>query len=128
MTGSTPERWTAAGAVLAGLAVAAGAFGAHLLREVLAEPALAIWETAARYQIYHGLALVLAGHRMSRRPTPLLQQACRLFLAGIVLFSGSLYLLAVTGTAALGAITPFGGVAFLAGWGCFATSALRRSS
>ena len=127
MTGRTPEHWTAAGAVLAGLAVAAGAFGAHLFRDLLTGPSLAAYETAARYQMYHALALTLAGHRMSRRPTPLLQHACRLFLTGIVVFSGSLYFLAFTGAGEFGAIAPIGGVALLAGWGCFAASALSRS-
>lgn len=127
MTGATPERWTAAGAVLAGVAVLAGAFGAHLLQGVLEEGRLATYETAARYQMYHALALTLAGHRMSRRPTPLLQNACRFFAVGILLFSGSLYLLAFTGVGILGAIAPAGGLAFVFGWGCFAISALRRS-
>lgn len=121
----TPERWTATGAILAGLAVAAGAFGAHLLGDTLPESARATWETAARYQMYHGLALVLAGHRMARRPTPLLEKACWLFAAGILLFSGSLYLLTFTQTAGLGSITPLGGIALMAGWACFAASALR---
>jgi uncharacterized membrane protein YgdD (TMEM256/DUF423 family) len=120
------ERWTAAGAFLAGLAVLAGAFGAHLLRNTLSDTALASWETAARYQMYHGLALMVAGHRLARRPTPPLEKACWLFAAGVLLFSGSLYLLAFTGAGWLGAITPLGGIAFLAGWVCFAASALQR--
>jgi uncharacterized membrane protein YgdD (TMEM256/DUF423 family) len=128
MTGHLPERWTAAGAGLAGLAVLAGAFGAHWLKDLMSETAIATFETAARYQMYHALALTLAGHRMSRRPTPLLQWSCRLFVLGIILFSGSLYLLAFTGTRGFGAITPLGGVAFLAGWCCFGISAMRRAA
>ena len=114
------EHWTAFGAVVAGLAVAAGAFGAHLLRDSLSVAGLASWDTAARYQMYHGLALVIAGHRLVHRPGPALRNACWLFAAGIVLFSGSLYALALTGSTRLGMITPLGGVALLAGWAMLA--------
>jgi uncharacterized membrane protein YgdD (TMEM256/DUF423 family) len=87
--------------------------------------ALDTWETAARYQMYHGLTLVIVGHRLVRRPSRLLRNACRFFGAGVVLFSGSLYALALTGSTWLGAITPLGGVALLLGWGCFAAAVLR---
>ena len=122
------ERWergvTTAGAVLAGLAVAAGAFGAHALRNRLGAAELAVWETAVRYQMYHALALLLAGRVLAHNPARLLRLAGVLFGMGIVLFSGSLYLLAVTGQRWLGAITPFGGVAFLLGWASFALASL----
>jgi uncharacterized membrane protein YgdD (TMEM256/DUF423 family) len=128
----TGDRWEraalAGGALFAGLAVAAGAFGAHALRNTLDPAALATWETAARYQMYHGLALLLTTRPHSGRIPPLLRAAAVLFGAGIVLFSGSLYVLAVTGRRWAGAITPIGGVAFLAGWACFAAGCLRPTS
>ena len=121
----SPLRWAGTGAVLAGLAVLAGAFGAHALRARLGEGSLAIWETAARYQMYHGLALLASGALPPLRGLRLLRAARRLFLAGVLLFSGSLYGLALFGVAALGAITPLGGAALLAGWGCFALALFR---
>lgn len=121
----SPLRWAATGAVLAGLAVLAGAFGAHALRARLGEDSLAIWETAARYQMYHGLALLASGALPPLRDLRLLRTGRRLLLAGVLLFSGSLYGLALLGVAALGAITPLGGAALLAGWGCLALALLR---
>ncbi len=105
--------------------MAAGAFGAHALRARLDPSALAIFETAARYQMYHALALLAVAWAMSRWPSSMLHAAGWLFLAGIVLFSGSLYALALTGVRGLGAITPLGGVAFLAGWLCLALGVRR---
>ena len=104
------------GALLAFLAVAAGAFGAHAIRGRLAPELLDTFETAARYQMYHALALLAAAWVGERWPGPASLAAGWLFVAGIVLFSGSLYLLSLTGTRWLGAITPFGGLAFLVGW------------
>jgi uncharacterized membrane protein YgdD (TMEM256/DUF423 family) len=104
------------GALSAGLAVAAGAFGAHALKTRLSADLLAVFETAARYQIYHALALVAVAAVLTRWPAPPVRAAGWLFLAGTTLFSGSLYLLALTGTRWLGAITPLGGVCFIAGW------------
>jgi uncharacterized membrane protein YgdD (TMEM256/DUF423 family) len=101
------------GCVLGFLGVAAGAFGAHALRGRVPPDLLAVFETAARYQMYHAVAL-LASSRVAGRPGGVV--AGWLFAAGVVLFSGSLYLLALTGTRWLGAVTPLGGVAFLAGW------------
>ena len=127
MTDSTPvspTHWVALGAVLAGLAVAAGAFGAHALRTQLSPAELATFETAARYQMYHALALVAVG-LLEQRANRLLTMAGWAFLAGIVLFSGSLYGLALTGIRGLGAITPLGGLGFLAGWGLVAWTAFR---
>jgi len=103
------------GAALAALAVVAGAFGAHALRARLSPPDLATFETAARYQMYHAFALMVVG-LLADRGSLCAPHAGWLFLAGIALFSGSLYLLALTDQRWLGAVTPFGGVAFIAGW------------
>ena len=111
------------GALSAFLAVAAGAFGAHALRGRLSPDLLAVFETAARYQMYHALALIAVAWAVVRWPGPLSQWAGWLFLVGTVLFSGSLYALALSGVRWLGAITPLGGIAFLAGWVCLALSA-----
>ena len=104
------------GALLAFLAVGAGAFGAHALRERLTPDLLEVFETAARYQMYHALALFAVAWGVDRWPGGVTTAAGWLFVAGIVLFSGSLYLLSLSGVRWLGAITPFGGLAFLAGW------------
>lgn len=106
------------GALSALLAVAAGAFGAHALRARLDPAALAVFETGARYQMYHALALLAVAWAASRWPSPWIARAGWLFVLGTVVFSGSLYLLALTGVRWLGAVTPLGGAAFLAGWGC----------
>lgn len=111
----------AMGGINGALAVAAGAFGAHGLRERLDARSLEIFETAARYQMYHALAIVLCGVLATRGAAT----AGWLFQAGIVVFSGSLYALAITGVKGLGAITPLGGVAFLVGWGWLVVTALR---
>ena len=116
----------ALGSLLAGLAVAAGAFGAHALRARLSAADLAIYETAARYQMYHAVALIVVALVLQRWPGGLPQWAGWLFVVGIALFSGSLYVLVFSGQRWLGAVTPLGGVAFLTGWGCLALHALRR--
>jgi uncharacterized membrane protein YgdD (TMEM256/DUF423 family) len=113
------------GAASALLAVAAGAFGAHALRARLSAEMLAVFETGARYQMYHALGLLAAAWAVSRWPGPWVVRAGWLFLAGTVLFSGSLYILALSGIRWLGAVTPFGGVAFLAGWACLILAARR---
>ncbi len=108
-----------AGAVNAALAVALGAFGAHALKEKLSEHYLAIWETAVQYQMFHALGLIAIGILMSSSllgPISQLNWAGWLLLAGIIIFSGSLYILSLTGIGVLGAITPIGGVAFIIGW------------
>src|SRR5436190_7898399 len=105
-----------AGAVAGLIGVGFGAFGAHGLRGRLTPDMLAVFETGVRYHMYHALALLLTAALMPRVPGKAIVAAGWLFVAGIVLFSGSLYLLAVTGVTILGAITPIGGVAFLAGW------------
>jgi uncharacterized membrane protein YgdD (TMEM256/DUF423 family) len=99
------------------LAVAAGAFGAHALKSRLAPDMLSVWQTGVQYHAWHGLALALAGVLMLQMPgRGGFAIAAWCFVAGIVLFSGSLYALALSGVRGLGAITPFGGLAFLAGW------------
>ena len=113
------------GALLAFLAVAAGAFGAHAIRSRLSPDLLEVFETAARYHFFHALGLMVTAFAADRWPGPAIQLAGWLFLAGIVLFSGSLYLLSLTGLRWLGAITPFGGLAFLAGWLCLAWAGWR---
>lgn len=113
------------GAILGGLSVAAGAFASHALREKLSERALQIFETAARYQMYHAIALVLVALLLSRAPIPqpTLVAAGWAFIIGIALFSGSLYALSLTNIKVLGAIAPLGGAAFIAGWGSLAIAA-----
>jgi len=115
------------GALAGFVGVALGAFGAHGLRGRLSPDMLAVFETGVRYQMYHALALMLtAAIMMSGRLEGgrAIAAAGWLFIAGIVLFSGSLYLLAVTGVTVLGAITPIGGVLFLLGWACLAIATL----
>ena len=118
------RRLTSPGAVAGLIAVGFGAFGAHGLRGRLTPDMLAVFETGVRYHMYHALALLLTAALMPRVPGKAIVAAGWLFVAGIVLFSGSLYLLAVTGVTILGAVTPFGGVAFLAGWAALAIASL----
>jgi uncharacterized membrane protein YgdD (TMEM256/DUF423 family) len=122
------SRWVlSAGAGFALLAVILGAFAAHGLKAVLDTQQLALFETASKYQMYHALALLVVGvmltnPQFSRR---LLKLAVLAFILGIILFSGSLYLLALVGVSWLGAITPLGGIAFLSGWLIMIIAALR---
>ena len=113
-----------AGALAALVGVGFGAFGAHGLRGRLSAEMLTVFETGVRYQMYHALALMALAALSDRLNGRLIEAAGWLFVAGIVLFSGSLYLLAVTGVTVLGAITPIGGVAFLAGWACLVLATL----
>jgi uncharacterized membrane protein YgdD (TMEM256/DUF423 family) len=119
------------GSVLGGLAVVLGAFGSHTLKTRLTSEQLANFETGVRYQMYHSLALFLVAFGLwlnnisPRLSTPALLLAAGLFFGvGILLFSGSLYLLTATGKRWLGIITPFGGFALIAGWLCLALSVL----
>ena len=114
------------GACFGGLGVAAGAFGAHTLKSILPAEMLNVFETAVRYQMYHALALLAVGSVLHRQPGEASQTAGWLFVAGIVLFSGSLYLLAFSGIRWLGAITPLGGLAFILGWGLLGWNAWRN--
>lgn len=116
----------AAGALSACLAVAAGAFGAHALRATLEPGALAVFETAARYQLVHALAVVVVAALLERPRHPAVRRAAWAFLAGTVLFSGSLYALALTGTRWWGAVTPLGGAGFIGGWLLLAWGSWRR--
>ena len=109
-----------AGACLGFLGVAAGAFGAHALRSQLAPAMMSAFETAARYQLLHALALVAVALALERRGSRAVAAAGALFIAGCVLFSGSLYALALAGSPAWGLVTPFGGACFLGGWVCLA--------
>ncbi|HEX4627191.1 MAG TPA: DUF423 domain-containing protein [Gemmatimonadales bacterium] len=104
------------GGASAFVAVAAGTFGAHALRARLSPDRLAVFETGARYQIYHALALWAVAWALTRWPGPTVRAAGWLFVAGTVIFSGSLYLLSLTGARVFGAVTPLGGLALLAGW------------
>ncbi len=116
----------AAGAFSACIAVALGAFGAHGLKHRLDADMLAVFEIGVRYQMYHAFALLGVGLAFTKWPGALMSAAGWLFIAGTVLFSGSLYQLSLTGTKWLGAITPFGGVLWMAGWLCLALGALRH--
>jgi len=104
------------GAVAGFLTVALGAFGAHALKPLLSPEMLAIYDKGVQYQGLHTLALLTTGLLLRESPQPALRWAGRLFVLGIILFCGSLYLLAITQTRILGLITPFGGLSFLAGW------------
>jgi uncharacterized membrane protein YgdD (TMEM256/DUF423 family) len=118
-------RWFAIGALTGALGVALGAFGAHGLKTRVSAEMVAVWETGARYHVLHALALLATGWACERWPGGFASAAGWLFVAGVVLFSGSLYALAVTGARAVGAITPIGGLCFIAGWACLATAAMR---
>src|SRR5262245_47343178 len=117
--------WLVAGGASGFLAVAAGAFGAHALADIIA-PNVETYRTAAQYHLIHSLALVVVGLLRDRRQSMQLSLAAWSFLAGIVLFSGSLYALALSGIRQLGAITPLGGVAFLGGWLALAWTGLSQ--
>ena len=115
-------------ALLLFAAVGLGAFGAHALKARLAPDMQAIWQTAVHYHAWHALGLLALGLFTMQRPdAPGASLAAWLFVAGIALFSGSLYALALSGVRGLGAVTPFGGVAFLAGWLAFAWAAWRTA-
>ena len=113
------------GALNAFVAVAAGAFGAHGLKARLPSDLLAIFETGARYHLFHALGLIAVGVIAHLRPSSLVNASGWALFAGILIFSGSLYVLALTGTRWLGAITPLGGLSFLAGWALLALAAWR---
>jgi uncharacterized membrane protein YgdD (TMEM256/DUF423 family) len=119
-----PRFFLVIGAVAAGLAVVAGAFGAHLLAQHLTPARLNTFETAVRYQMYHALALLFVGVAIAQWPSWQLSWAGYAFLTGIILFSGSLYGLALAGASWLGPITPLGGVAFITGWALVAWGVL----
>ena len=117
-----------AGAINMFIAVAAGAFGAHALRQSLSPEMLTIWHTAANYQMIHALGLIAIGILMPRYQTVVMKRAGIIMLIGILIFSGSLYALAISGIRVLGAITPVGGMAFLAAWAMLAWAAAPHKS
>lgn len=119
-----PRFFLLIGAIAAGLAVVGGAFGAHWLAQHLAPTRLNTFETAVRYQMYHALALLFVGVALAQWPSRQLSWAGYSFMTGIILFSGSLYGLALAGASWLGPITPLGGVAFIAGWALVAWGVL----
>lgn len=122
----TAKLWLALGAAYGFLAVGLGAFGAHALKARLTPDLLAVWRTAVEYHFYHALALLAVG-LLARQlpPSGALNASGVCFALGVLLFSGSLYALALSGVRVLGAITPLGGVLFLVGWACLVWVALK---
>ncbi|WP_027085472.1 DUF423 domain-containing protein [Cohnella panacarvi] len=117
-------RYVKIGALAAMLSVALGAFGAHALKDELSSDMMDVYQTGVQYHMLHAIGILLVALLIDRLPRPKLALwSARLLLAGVVLFSGSLYALALSGVEALGAITPLGGVAFIAGWICLALAA-----
>lgn len=105
------------------ISVAAGAFGAHGLKKILEPRMLEVWQTAAQYQMYHALALLAVAWLISKQPSGAATAAGWAFVVGVLVFSGTLYAMALSGVKILGAITPIGGVAFIVGWICLAVGA-----
>ena len=120
-----PATWFAIGSILGAVGVALGAFGAHGLKSRVGPDLLVVWETGVKYHLVHVLALLATAWASDRWGGPWTAAAGWLFVAGIVIFSGSLYVLVLSGQRWLGAITPIGGVAFIAGWVALAVAALR---
>lgn len=114
-------------AVILMIGVAAGAFGAHGLKRIVDTDMLAIWHTAVLYQLVHGLGMLLLALLAAQIGAPLLGAAGAVMLAGVLIFSGSLYVLVLTGTKWLGAITPIGGMAFIVAWAMVAWAAWRAA-
>tara|TARA_B110000444_G_scaffold3596_1_gene3325 strand:+ start:2909 stop:3277 length:369 start_codon:yes stop_codon:yes gene_type:complete len=110
------KTWIVFGSILTGLAILLGAFGAHALKSRISPEDLAIFETGIRYHIYHSIGLILIGILGFYFPHNLIDIPAKLFLLGISIFSGSLYLLVLTNTRWLGAITPIGGICYMIGW------------
>ncbi len=117
--------WFAVGAVAGALGVALGAFGAHGLKARVGAEMLAVFETGVRYHLVHALALLAVGLAAERWPGPWTAASGWLFVAGVVVFSGSLYAMTLGGARWLGAITPLGGLSFILGWLCLAIAAWR---
>ena len=123
---SDPSLLLVLGSFFAGSAVAAGAFGAHFLKDILDTSMLAVFDTATRYQMYHALGLCIVAWAVDQYPEKRLEPTGWFFVIGILLFSGSLYGVSLTGMRWLGAVTPVGGVAFLVGWILFGYRGWRR--
>jgi len=115
-TVSTSRKFLVIASVFGLTGVALGAFGAHSLRSTISSDMLAVFETGVRYQMYHAFALFVASWSLKARPSRKFRNAAWLFVVGVILFSGSLYALAVTGIRSLGFVTPLGGLSLLAGW------------
>jgi uncharacterized membrane protein YgdD (TMEM256/DUF423 family) len=122
------KNFLTAGALFAAVAVICGAFGAHFLKTKLSAEGLQTFETAVRYQFYHAFALLATGILYKEFPNKLLKWAGNLFIAGIILFSGSLYILCgVQSLKWIGAITPFGGLCFITGWILLAAALTKKN-
>jgi len=111
-----PTNWLQVGSLLMFLGVALGAFGSHALKNKMDVHMMEVYKTAVLYHFIHAIAILVVAWLSSQQHTPVVQMAGRAFFLGIILFSGSLYLLSVTGIKWFGMITPFGGICFLAGW------------
>lgn len=122
---SNPNTVIAVGSLLAFIGVLAGAFGAHALKNTLDAYYMDVFKTAVQYQMMHALGMVLIGILMQTMNAAALSWAAGLMLAGVILFSGSLYLLTLSGTKWLGMVTPIGGLCFMAGWLMLMFAALR---
>ncbi|MER3524100.1 MAG: DUF423 domain-containing protein [Ignavibacteria bacterium] len=124
----THHRFFVLGCLSAAIGVAAGAFGAHGLKSLLSPDRLAVYETAVRYQMYHAFGLLAAAYIVEPTASPLAQFAGWCFIGGTILFSGSLYALTLSGQRWLGAVTPLGGIAFIAGWILLAAGAWKQNA
>lgn len=122
---NAPQLWLAVAAVYGATGVMGGAFGAHALRTRLGPDLLAVWHTAVEYQMFHALALLGVGILMEVRPLPGQGVAAACLALGVLVFSGSLYLLVLSGVRALGVVTPVGGVLLIAGWIALLVGAIR---
>ncbi len=120
--------WLILGAIFAAIGVSAGAAGAHFLRNIISETRFITFNKAVRYQMYHSFALIFTGILVSQNPGKFLNIAGWLFLAGILLFSGSLYLIVLTGVQGFEIFSPIGGIAFVLGWVSLAYSAFNTKS
>ncbi len=123
----TERQLVVTGALLLLIAVGAGAFGAHALKRIVAPDMLAVWQTAVLYQLVHGLGILIIAALLPRYGTPLMAYAGILMLIGVLIFSGSLYTLVLTDVRWLGAITPIGGLSFMAAWVLVAWTAWRHA-
>ncbi len=119
------RRYLVFGAISAGLAVAFGAFGAHALSSFVVPERIHTFQTGVQYQMYHSLALLLVGYLAGKNPGKMHRLAGNLFAIGILLFSGSLYVLVLIDMPLFGIVTPFGGIAFLLGWASLALALSR---
>ena len=119
------KRFLALAGMLAGLAVATGAFAAHMLKFRISVEMLDVFKTGAKYQMYHAIALAIVALTYKLWPRPMFLVAGWFFISGILLFSGSLYVMSITGNKWFGIITPFGGLCFLTGWTLYVLAAFK---